>query len=148
MKNDSKLKLLLLAIVILSFLGFLDSTYLTILHYKNAFPSCSFTHGCETVQRSQYSTISILPVALLGSIYYLVLTIFSIVFLQKGNRKIFKKILILFAVVGFGASVIFFSLQAFAIKAYCEFCLLSELISTLILTFSFVLLRFKGLSKE
>lgn len=141
-----KLKILLITISFLAFLGFLDSTYLTILHYQNVFPPCSITHGCETVQTSQYATIGNIPVALLGSVYYLVLTVFSIIILQTTDKKLsaqLMKYLFFLALAGFIASLIFFSLQAFVIRAFCQYCLLAELLSTLILTFSIVLLRLK-----
>src|SRR5690348_14780226 len=58
--------------IILSFLGFLDAAYLTILHYKNVIPPCSIAHGCETVLTSQYATLGPIPIALLGVFFYLV----------------------------------------------------------------------------
>ena len=117
-----------IASIIFGFLGFLDATYLTILHYKNAFPPCTVTGGCETVLTSQYSVILGVPISLLGSLFYLLIIFFGLaVFLNK--RKVFAHGLFLTAFSGLFVSAVLFFVQLFEIKSFCQYCLLSEAIS-------------------
>jgi uncharacterized membrane protein len=44
--------------------------YLTIVHYAGGAPVCAISHGCATVQQSDYAELAGLPVALLGVIGY------------------------------------------------------------------------------
>lgn len=170
MKILKKPQVLLGLISILGFLGFLDSTYLTINHYKNALPPCHLKTGCETVLTSQYSTISGVPIALIGAVFYLAVMGFAIILLQskegkvskvskvpnvpKGERKAFDtfgtfpsfdtfKILVLLISSGFIVSLILLFIQAFVLRAFCQYCLISEAISTLLLIFGVVLIRSK-----
>lgn len=118
-------------LLILSLAGFFDAAYLTILHYKNIIPPCTIAHGCETVLTSQFSTIAGIPVALIGSLYFLVL-----IFLILGNLKLFKYFKIL-AFLGVLASLFFFYTQAFILRAFCQYCILSEIIILAIFLLSF-----------
>ena len=126
MKNKSSAFLL-----ILSLAGFFDSAYLTILHYKNIIPPCQIAKGCETVLTSQFSTIFGIPIALLGSLFFLVL-IFLL--LLKKNHY-FKPLALSGAIVG----VILFYIQAFVLHAFCQYCLLTEAILFSIFAVSFKL---------
>lgn len=125
MKNKTTFFLLLLSIA-----GFFDSSYLTILHYKNIIPPCTIALGCETVLRSQFSVILGIPLALLGSLFFLVL----IFLLLLGFFKYFK----LLTLAGLVVSVIFFCIQAFILHAFCQYCLLSEAIILAIFILSFI----------
>ena len=50
--------------------GLAVAAYLTIVHYAGGTPVCAVTHGCEVVQKSAYSELAGVPVALLGLITY------------------------------------------------------------------------------
>lgn len=114
-----------------SIAGFFDSSYLTILHYKNITPPCEIAKGCETVLTSQFSTIAAIPVALIGALYFLFLIF---VILQRGWLFRYFKF---FAFLGVLASLYFFYTQAFILKAFCQYCLLSEVIILGIFILSF-----------
>jgi uncharacterized membrane protein len=117
--------------LIFAFLGFLDATYLTILHYKNVFPPCTVTGGCEKVLTSQYSVILGIPISLLGSLFYLLIIFFALaVFLDK--RKVFAHGLFLAAFSGLFVSAVLFFVQFFILRAFCQYCLLSEAISIVV----------------
>lgn len=126
MKNKSFILLLILAI-----LGFFDSSYLTLTHYKNIAPPCEIAKGCETVLTSQFSTIAGIPVALVGAIYFLFLIF--VILQSSWLFKYFK----LFAFLGVLASLYFFYTQAFILHAFCQYCLLSEVIILGIFILSF-----------
>ena len=132
-------------LLILSFLGFLDSAYLTILHYQNSLPPCSVTSGCEEVLASAYSTLGPMPIALFGVIFYLAVIVLCL-FLTTNYKKIYLKILYLFIFVGFVVSVILFEVQAFILRSFCQYCVLSEVITTALLILVF--LRYLGNKKN
>lgn len=114
---------------ILAFLGFLDSTYLTILHFKNAIPPCTITTGCETVLNSKYAMLGPIPVALLGSIFYLGVIILCALILTN-YKKIYLNLFFASVVIGFLVSLGLIYIQAFLLHAFCQYCLLSEAVAT------------------
>jgi len=115
-------------VVILSFGGFLDSSYLTAKHYLHFEVTCSFLNGCEQVLTSSYSTMFGIPVALLGVLYYLAVFLSAVAFLDR-KKPIFLKAMVLFPVAGFAFSLWFVFVQAFLLEAFCLYCLLSALIA-------------------
>ncbi|MCL4353111.1 hypothetical protein M1615_01400 [Patescibacteria group bacterium] len=128
MKKDKAPAALLLLLLFISFLGFLDLSYLTILHYKNVIPSCSLTNGCETVLISKYATILGLPISLIGSLYYLILIGLSSIFIY-GKSVRYKIPLLLLTGLGLAISLIYLSIQLFILKAICQYCGLSDLMA-------------------
>ena len=108
---------------ILSFLGFLDATYLTILHYKQTIPPCTIGN-CERVLTSQYATVLGIPTALFGSLFYLSIIILSLLILTN-YKKIFVNLFYLLAASGFGVSLFLLYIQAFILHSFCQYCLIS-----------------------
>jgi len=104
-------------------IGFVDSSYLSVLHYKNVIPPCSLGE-CETVLTSQYATIFGIPNALLGVFYYLAVIVFSILYMDTKQPKYILATMTA-VTVGFIFTLWFLHLQIFVIKAFCEYCLLS-----------------------
>lgn len=114
-----------IALLLLSLAGFFDSSYLTILHYKNIIPPCSLALGCEKVLNSKFSTVLGIPLALLGSLFFLVLILLLLSESEKNNFLKYFKPLVL---AGLVASIVLFCIQAFVLHAFCQYCLLSEVI--------------------
>jgi len=128
---------------VLGFLGFFDSTYLTIVHFKNIVPPCNIHFGCETVLTSTYSLVGSIPLALFGAGFYLAVIVLSILAISN-PRNLHVKALVFSIFVGFLISLYLFLIQLFVIHAFCQYCLLSEIISTLLLFNSFLIMkRFK-----
>lgn len=122
------LKILAIVFLVVSAIGFIDATYLMVMHYIGNIPPCTI-HGCEIVLTSAQSRIVGIPVALLGSLYYVILLILSIAFLD--SKKIaFIKCASYCTVIGFIASLYFVYLQLFVIKAICQYCMISAGAST------------------
>ncbi len=136
----TKTNYILIIVIILSFLGFLDATYLTIIHYKGIIPPCTIAHGCDTVLTSGFSEIFGIPVALLGSLYYLVLIILSITLIGKLRIPILRAVFAI-AMVATLVSIILVYLQFAVIHAFCQYCLASEAITFLIFAIVLYLLR-------
>ena len=130
--------------LILSFLGFLIATYLTILHFKNIIPPCSIAHGCETVLTSQFATIIGIPIALIGSLYYIALIVvlaLTLTFTQK--KGLFKKATVLLTFSALIVSAILVGIQAFILHAFCQWCLTCEAINLLLFILALLQSRFE-----
>ncbi len=116
---------------LISFVGFLDATYLTILHYRGAVPTCIIVHGCSNVTTSKFSTVANIPVALLGSLYYLTVLVLAVAYFDSKKEIILKWISQL-TIIGLVASAYFVFLQIFVIKYICIYCMASATTSTLL----------------
>ncbi len=125
--NLTKNKLFTYSAIIAS-LGFLDATYLTIIHYKNIIPPCTIG-SCETVLNSEYAIMFGIPTALFGSLFYLSIIVLSLLILTN-YKRIFIKAFYLLAAAGFGASLFLLYVQAFVLKSFCQYCLISAATST------------------
>ena len=60
------------AVLALSFVGYLDSLYLTIAHYLDFTPRCSVIRGCETVLTGRFSSFFGIPTSAFGMVFYLI----------------------------------------------------------------------------
>jgi uncharacterized membrane protein len=125
-----------LFILIVSLLGFIDASYLTVQHYRGVVPPCSIVNGCEKVLTSEYSTIFNIPVALIGAVFYFIILATIFAYLDTKNTKLLKPILILIF-LGFVASLGFLFIQAFVLDSYCLYCLGSAITSTTLFIISF-----------
>jgi uncharacterized membrane protein len=123
-------KLLIVFFIIVSFLGFLDATYLTAQHYLGAIPPCVITTGCETVLTSEHSVIFGIPTALWGAMYYLLLFILAVLALDLKPEII--RFVAYLTPIGFFASLYFVYLQLFVIKEICSYCMISAATSTIL----------------
>lgn len=132
--NPFKKFAILAAIVALG--GLADALYLTVHHYTARPVPCSILEGCEMVLTSQYATIAGVPLALFGAAAYLAafllasLTVF-------GSRKFW----LLFGIqtilmAAFTAWLLY--LQGMVIGAFCQFCLLSALVTFTLLIIALV----------
>lgn len=122
-------KWLIWSLIIVSFLGFLDASYLTIAHYTGSQLNCSIIKGCDQVTTSVYSEIFGIPVALLGMFYYLTVLLLTLFYFDSKNQTILKLIFPL-TCLGLIASAWFMYAQFFLIKALCQYCIVSAITST------------------
>lgn len=126
--DSIKLKKLAIAMMVVSFLGFVDAAYLTIQRFTGASLPCTLTHACDTVTRSEYSTILGIPVVVLGVIYYLTIFFGAYFFLEYRSR-IYFKITAAMTVFGLIFSTWFVYVQLGILHAICQYCMLSALTS-------------------
>lgn len=118
-----------IGLFILAFLGFLDATYLTMLGFTRQIPPCTATHGCEKVLTSDFAYIGPIPIAAFGIGYFVLVMILSILLIQNFQKKAFN-ILMLLTASAFAAGVGLVSIQAFVLKAFCQYCLAAEFLMT------------------
>lgn len=124
---------------ILGAAGFADATYLAAKHFLGTPLPCSILKGCEQVTTSQYSLFFGIPVALLGSLYYLTILILAVIYFDTKKPTVLK-LLAYLTPLGFLASLIFVYLQIFIIKAICLYCMVSATTSTLLFIIGMVYL--------
>jgi uncharacterized membrane protein len=120
---------LIAGFIILSFLGFLDASYLAAKYYLGTPLNCSIFEGCETVTTSKYAVVFNVPLALIGALYYLFIFILSAMYFDFRNYKIIF-VLSFFSIFGFLFSLWLVYLQIFVIEAICFYCVVSAAIST------------------
>ena len=114
-----------------SLIGLADSIYLTVEHLSGRSVRCTIVRGCSEVLSSPYASVRGVPLALVGAIAYF--TVFSLATLAAFGYKSTARLLPIVVGIMFFTTLWLFYLQAFVIKAFCQFCLLSALV-TLVLT--------------
>lgn len=114
-------------LVLASFVGVVVSLYLIFMHYQGTVPRCYLVQGCSTVQTSQYSVILGVPLALLGTVYFAVMFFLGIglTATRKRGPLLTHKVL---AYLGALAAIPLFLLQAVVLKAFCTYCLVTEVL--------------------
>ena len=127
-----------------SLIGLVDSLYLTIEHLSGRSVRCTIVKGCSEVLSSPYASIRGIPLALIGAIAYF--AVFSLSTLAAFGYKSTARLLPIVVGIMFLTTLWLFYLQAFVIKAFCQFCLLSALV-TLVLTVLVVFARQQEKSK-
>jgi uncharacterized membrane protein len=120
-----------IALVVLALAGFLISFYLTLTHYRDLIPPCYVTSGCESVVTSRYATILGIPLSLVGTVFF-ALMYFLGLSLVTGRRRLAVRAYELLAFAGILAAAVLFLLQAVVLRAYCTYCLGTEVIALLI----------------
>lgn len=99
---------------------------------------CPLGGGCDIVRASPYSQILGISLPILGIIFYLMMVILSITRSQKLTSKVLLNLKLFISVVGVGFGIYLTFLEAFVIKAYCFWCVLSFIISIIILALVFL----------
>lgn len=101
--------------------------YLTYVHYAGLQPVCGISHGCETVQTSQYAYLAGIPVALLGLLTYICVLASAC---SRSERAM---------LIGFGLSLVACAFsgyltyrEVFTIHAICSWCVSSAIVFTLL----------------
>jgi uncharacterized membrane protein len=122
---------------LLSLLGLADALYLTIEHVTGQTVRCTILSGCSEVLSSQYAVVGGIPLAAVGAAAYF--TVFSLAILALFGYRFAGKILTPLVVAMFFVSVWLFYLQAFVIRQFCQYCLISAAITTCLL--SLVIIR-------
>ena len=118
-------------ILLLGFLGFIDTLYLTYEYFAGTPVNCSILNGCDKVLTSSYSSILGVPLALIGTLYYLLVLALMAAYLGQKNKAVIKYLLGLTS-LGFIISLFLVYLQFFVLKALCLYCMISALSSTLL----------------
>jgi len=119
--------------IALTVLGLLVSIYMTVFKLTNNENMCIGSHGCSIVNASGYSSIHGIPVATVGILGYLSILV---LFYLEGKPGFFQTngTMIQFAITltGFLFTVWLVYVEVALIKAYCPFCITSQISMTII----------------
>jgi uncharacterized membrane protein len=113
-----------------SLIGLADSIYLTVEHISGRSVKCTIVSGCSEVLSSPYASVQGIPLALIGaSAYFLA---FSLATLAAFDYKLAGSFLTILAGLMFITTLWLLYLQAFVIGHFCQFCLLSAIVTTIL----------------
>jgi len=123
----------------LTILGLLVSIYMTIFKLTSNESMCIGSHDCAVVNASKYSEVNGIPVAVIGMVGYS--SLLGILFLER-KPGFFKDngTMIFFGVtlIGFFFTLWLVYVELTLIKAYCPFCITSQISMTLIFILSVI----------
>ena len=139
-KNKSLTGWIPWTLIVASFLGFIDTAYLTAEFFLGEAPKCVLFSGCDLVTTSVYSKIGPVPVSLLGLLFYVTILVLLIAYFDR-RRAMFLRLISALSVPAFLFTLWLVFLQLFVIKAICVYCMFSALTSSTIFIVSALALR-------
>jgi uncharacterized membrane protein len=124
-----------------SLIGLGDAIYLTVQHITGASLRCTIVSGCSEVLGSPYAQVGPIPLASIGAAAYF--TVFSLAILGAfGYRSAIPFLKIVLALM-FLTTIWLLYLQAFVIRHFCQYCLLSAAVTITLTLIIFLSGRFK-----
>jgi uncharacterized membrane protein len=112
---------------LVSLIGLADAIYLTVEHLSGRSVRCTLS-GCSEVLSSPYASVRGIPLAAIGAVAYF--TVFSLATLAAFSYRLAGKLLTVIVSAMFLTTLWLLYLQAFVIGHFCQFCLLSALMTT------------------
>ncbi|MBI4054271.1 MAG: vitamin K epoxide reductase family protein [Candidatus Doudnabacteria bacterium] len=131
-------------ILIASFIGFLDAGYLTYSFYSGQALKCTILASCNVVTSSSYSKVLGLPLSVYGAVFYLTVFGLALIVLDR-SRFSFLTLIFYLAAGAVLVSLYLVYLQAFVLKAWCFYCVVSAALSAVIFISAWLGMR-KGLT--
>lgn len=122
---------ILWAIIILSLIGFADAAFLLAKRISGAPIPCFIGSGCDTVSKSTHSVMFGVPLSAWGVLFYLGTGFLALLYLDTKNL-IVAKLIPVATTLGFLSSLYFIYVQKFLIGAFCIYCILSAIVSTVL----------------
>jgi len=116
---------------LLSLLGLADALYHTVEHLTGATVQCTILSGCSEVLSSRYAVVAGFPLAGLGAAAYF--TVFSLATLAAFGYRAAGTLLTPLLSAMFIFSLWLIYLQAFVIRQFCQYCLFSAAITSVLL---------------
>jgi uncharacterized membrane protein len=126
---------------LLSLVGLADALYLTIEHVTGQSVRCTIISGCSEVLSSPYAVVAGVPLAVIGAAAYF--TVFSLAILAAFDYRIAGTLLTPLVIAMFVVSLWLIYLQAFVIREFCQYCLLSAAITVALSVVVFISQRKK-----
>jgi len=129
-ESQSKFRWLYLLTALVSLVGLGDALYLTVQHLTGESLRCTLISGCSEVLSSPYAQIGSIPLAAVGAFAYF--TVFSLSILAAFGYRFVRVPLTLLVAVMFVMTLWLLYLQAFVIRHFCQYCLLSAAVTTVL----------------
>ncbi len=124
--------ILSLLLVVFTFLGILDSSYITYEKMSGQVPQCNKYFKCGVVLNSQWASVGPIPLALFGTFFYTFFFCMSVMFfLEKKELHLLgriiptKKVLAMLGIFGGMFSLYLIFIMGVILHAWCLYCLLS-----------------------
>ncbi len=114
----------------IALIGVGDALYLTVQHLTGRNVDCLASADCETVLGSSYSAIGKVPLAGLGAAAYF--AVFSLTTLAAFGHAWARPLFLCLVATMLGVTGWLLYLQAFVLHAFCDFCLLSALLTAIL----------------
>ena len=112
---------------LLALVGIGDSIYLTAQHLLGNSLRCTITSGCSEVLGSSYASVAGYPLAAVGAVAYF--TAFSLATLAAFGYARARALLALLVGSMLLVTLWLLYVQAFVLRAFCQYCLLSAAIT-------------------
>jgi uncharacterized membrane protein len=120
-------------LIVLAALGIALAGYLTYLHYSGTTPPCSIKgNPCSQVQKSRYSELAGVPVALIGLLGYIV--ILGSLLAPESEHARFATMALTLGGLGFSAYLTY--REVFTLHKICEWCVGSAVLMTIMMCLS------------
>jgi uncharacterized membrane protein len=120
-------------LIVLAAVGIALAGYLTYVHYSGTTPPCSIKgNPCSQVQKSRYSELAGVPVALIGLLGYIV--ILGSLLAREGERARFATMALTLGGLGFSAYLTY--REVFTLHKICEWCIGSAVLMTIMMCLS------------
>ena len=115
---------------VVALFGLADGIYLTVEHVTGRSAQCIASSGCQEVLSSRYAAIGPIPLAALGALAYF--TAFSTALLAAFGSAKCRSLFALLVGIMFAVTLWLFYLQAFVLHAFCDYCLFSAGVTTVL----------------
>ena len=117
----------------LTLVGISDAMYVAYGSYSGPQLWCPILDGCNTVVNSPYSRVLGMPMSYFGFIYYLFMFGLAARLAYEPASKGLRFRVVLYAALGAVSSAYFIYLQLGLIQAICSYCIISAIVSFLLL---------------
>lgn len=131
---------ILWSIIALALVGFTDSAFLLAKRLSGAPIPCFITSGCDAVSKSPYSVLFGVPLSAWGVVFYLGIGFLALLYIDTKNLLVGKLITVA-TTLGFLSSAYFIYVQKFKIGAFCVYCILSAIVSTILFALGITIWR-------
>jgi len=132
-----------LLLVIFTFLGVLDASYITYEKLNGVIPPCTPYFKCGDVLNSSWASIGPIPLSAFGVLFYSLFFVMSLVFyFGKKEVRLFtfrmrvETFLVLQGIFGAAFSLYLLFIMGVILKAWCLYCLLSAMICMILFVVS------------
>ena len=130
-RSQDKFGWLYFITALVALVGLADALYLTVQHLTGQSLRCTIISGCSEVLSSSYAQIGSIPLAAVGAFAYF--TVFSLALLAAFGYRFVRPLLAALVGLMFLMTLWLLYLQAFVIRHFCQYCLLSAAV-TIVLT--------------
>ncbi|MGO9138263.1 MAG: vitamin K epoxide reductase family protein [Syntrophales bacterium] len=123
--------------LVFAFIGMAIASYDVYAIYNNQLLWCPPPiDGCNTVAYSPHGRIHGVPIGALGLIFYLVMLALAAFLAFGSSSRRSRLVVLLYAVIGVLFSIYFFYLDLAFIHAFCIYCLISAVLTGLLLIYA------------